>query len=174
MGSISTRTGDDGTTGLVYGQRVAKDHPRVEAVGCADEWNVALGVAKAACANARPDWAAALEAIQRDLVALMGELAADDADQARYLESKFAQITPEALARLDAGVAELEGRGLRFDGWATPGANAVAAAFDAARVAARRTERRMVGLGEFVRPIALQYVNRASDYLWLLARAAEQ
>lgn len=174
MGSISTRTGDDGTTGLIYGQRVAKDHPRIEAVGCADEFNVALGLAKAACAGARPEWAAALEEIQRDLVALMGELAADDADQARYQESKFAKITPEGVARLDAGVAELEGRGLRFDGWATPGANAVAAALDAARVAARRTERRMVGLGEPVRPVALQYVNRASDYLWLLARAAEQ
>lgn len=170
MGSISTRAGDDGTTGLLYGQRVSKDHRRVEAVGCADEWNVALGLAKAAFPEGRVE----LEAIQRDLVALMGELAADDADQARYQDSKFGKITPEALARLDAGVAELEGRGLRFDGWATPGANAAAAALDAARVAARRTERRLVGLGEFVRPLALQYVNRASDYLWLLARAAEQ
>ena len=175
MGSISTRTGDDGHTSLLYGQRVGKNHPRVEAVGCADEFNVALGVAKAATMVGHPERVAALEAIQRDLVALMGELAADDADQARYQASTFAKLTPEALARLDAGVAELEGRGLRLDGWATPGANAVAAALDAARVAARRAERRMVALGEeAVRPLALQYINRASDYLWLLAREAEQ
>ena len=173
MGSISTRTGDDGTTGLIYGQRVAKDHPRVEAVGCADEWNVALGLARVACAAAgREELTGPLEAMQRDLVALMGELAADDLDQARYEGSTFAKITPEALARLDAGVADLEGRGLRFDGWATPGANAIAAALDNARVAARRTERRMTGIS--VRALAFQYVNRASDYLWLLARSAEQ
>lgn len=172
MGSISTRTGDDGTTSLMYGQRVAKNHPRVEAVGCADELNVALGFARALCAE-RPAIAAALEAIQRDLVALMGQLAADDADQARYEGSTFAKITPEALARLDAGVAELEGRGLRLDGWATPGANPAAAALDLARVAARRTERRTIDLPA-ARPLALPYLNRLSDYLWLLAREAEQ
>ena len=70
--SIATRTGDDGTTSLLYGQRVAKDHPQVEAVGTLDELNVALGVAKAS----RPavSDATALEQIQRDLVALMGEV----------------------------------------------------------------------------------------------------
>jgi cob(I)alamin adenosyltransferase len=188
MKSIATRTGDHGTTGLMFGQRVPKSHPRVEAVGRFDELNAALGMAKAAAmmgagakgasSSAQAGLAAELEAIQRDLVPLMGELASDDADQERYLSSKFGCLTPEALARVDAGVARLEGADppLRFDGWATPGKTPLAAALDMARVAARRAERHLVAMrenGAPVRDLVLQYINRVSDLLWLLARQAE-
>ena len=80
------------------------------------------------------------------------------------------------MARLDAGVAAIEARNVRFDGWATPGANAHAAALDQARTIARRAERRLIGLaahGRNVRPLLRQYVNRLSDLLWLMARQAE-
>jgi cob(I)alamin adenosyltransferase len=179
MRSIATRTGDDGTTSLLYGQRVAKDHPQIEAVGAFDELNVALGAAKARLADdARAsEIRALLTATQKNLVALMGEIACAEADAARYMASKFEKISAADLKPLDDGVAALEARGLKFDGWATPGANAGAAAFDTARVAARRAERRLTTLpahGRSVRPEVRQFVNRLSDLLWLLAREAEQ
>lgn len=172
--SIATRTGDDGTTALLYGQRVHKDHPQIEAVGALDELNAALGAAKAA----RPPGASKdeLERIQRELIALMGEVSCAEADVARHADSKFAKLGADELARLDAAVDELEARGLRFDGWATPGATPYSAALEIARTAARRAERRLVGLGaqgRNLRPLLLQYVNRLSDLLWLRAREAE-
>ena len=172
--SIATRTGDDGTTGLLYGQRVSKDHPQVEAVGALDELNAALGFAKAT-GPARAD-RGSLELIQKELVALMGEISCAESDTKRYADSKFAKIGAAELARLDDAVAVVEARQPKFDGWATPGANVHSAAFDLARTAARRAERRLVGLGAHgrtVRPVLLQYVNRLSDLLWLLAREAE-
>jgi cob(I)alamin adenosyltransferase len=173
--SIATRTGDDGTTSLLYGQRVAKDHPQIEAVGAFDELNAAIGFAKATSPD--PAQKSALELIQKDLVALMGELACAEADVARYAESKFQKIGEPELARVDAAIAALEARQIKFDGWATPGANLPAAALDLARTAARRAERRLTGLpaqGRSVRPVLRQFVNRVSDLLWLMARAAEQ
>lgn len=172
--SIATRTGDDGTTSLLYGQRVPKDHPQIEAVGAFDELNVALGAVKAA----GPDAAAAelVGAVQRNLVALMGELACAESDAARYADSKFSKVGPEDLRRLDEAVLAQEGRGRQFDGWAVPGANALALALDHARVVARRAERRLSALpahGRSVRPVVRQFVNRLSDWLWLLARDAE-
>jgi cob(I)alamin adenosyltransferase len=180
MSSITTRAGDNGTTGLVFGQRVSKSHPRIEAVGRLDEFNAALGFAKAssdAGGGQNSALFATLEAIQRDLIAVMGELAAADADADRYQQSRFDKLPPEALARLDALIAALESRQLPFDGWATPGRTLPAAALDLARVAARRAERHLVALQETgapVRDLLLQYINRASDLLWLLAREAEQ
>lgn len=174
MSSIATRTGDNGTTGLLYGQRVPKDHPQIEAVGAFDELNAAIGFAKATCTDA--DRRADLELIQKDLVNLMGELACAETDTARYADSKFPKLTDADLARVDAGVAALEAQNIRFDGWATPGANIHAAALDLARTTARRAERRLVGLpaqGRTVRPLLAHYTNRVSDLLWLLARQAE-
>lgn len=172
--SIATRTGDDGTTSLLYGQRVSKDHPQVEAVGALDELNSALGLARATRPESRDQ--PELVRLQKELVALMGEVACAPADAIRYAGSNFAKIDEAALARLDDAVTAVEVRQPRFDGWATPGANLHAAALDLARTAARRAERRLVGLashGGPVRPLLLQYLNRLSDLLWLLAREAE-
>lgn len=176
--SIATRTGDEGTTSLLYGQRVRKDHPQIEAVGAFDELNVALGAVKPLL----PDDARGAEirtlliATQKNLVALMGELACAEADVARYAASKFEKLSADDVARLDAAVAALEARGLTFAGWATPGATARSAALELARVAARRAERRLTSLpahGRSVRPELRQFINRLSDLLWLLAREAE-
>lgn len=179
MRSITTRQGDDGTTSLLYGQRVPKDHPQIEAVGSLDELNAALGSARAQLeASPRHDEIRRLLiAVQHDLVALMGEVACAEADVPRHADSKFARLGPGAVAPLDAAIADLESRGLRFDGWATPGASALSAAFDVARTTGRRAERRLAALpaaGRRLRPELLQYVNRLSDLLWLWAREAEQ
>lgn len=174
MASIATRTGDDGHTSLLYGQRVSKDHPQIEAVGTCDELNVALGMAKATCND--PVRRAALEKIQLTLIALMGELACAEADIARYEGSKFSQLADSDLAAIDAAIATLEAGKPSYAGWATPGANAHAAALEVARTTARRAERRVAGLprhGRNPRPLVLRYLNRVADLLWLLAREAE-
>ena len=175
MSSIATRTGDDGTTGLLYGQRVPKDHPQIEAIGAFDELNVALGAAKPLLADTPPR--ELLLTLQQNLVALMGELACAETDVARYAASKFAKISADDVRRIDDAVAGLETRGLKFDGWATPGANPLSSAFDTARVIARRAERRLCALprqGRSVRPELRQFTNRLADLLWLLARQTEQ
>lgn len=177
--SISTRTGDDGTTSLLYGQRVPKHHPQIEAVGAFDELNVALGAIKPHLNDGGrgAEIRALLTAIQHQLVALMGELACAESDLGRYAASQFAQLAAADVEPLDREIAALEHRGLKFDGWATPGTNALSTAFDVARVAARRAERRLSALpesGRTVRPAIRQFVNRLSDLLWLLAREAEQ
>jgi cob(I)alamin adenosyltransferase len=171
--SIATRTGDDGTTGMLFGQRVAKDHPQIEAVGAFDELNVAVGFAKAFCSDATRRHE--LESIQSDLINLMGELACAQSDAERYIESNFVKLTESDLARLDAMLADLESRNLTTDGWATPGATLPGAALDLARTAARRAERRLVSVGavgRILRPVVGHYVNRLSDLLWLMARDA--
>ncbi len=172
--SISTRTGDDGTTGLLYGQRVPKDHPQMEAIGALDEFNAALGLARCACPDS--DRQGELAHIQRDLVALMGEIASAEADAARYAASRFTKVEAADLERLDQAVAALEKRLPPAEGWATPGANALAAALDLGRTFARRAERRLIALpghGKSVRPLLLQYLNAVSDLLWHQAPEAE-
>jgi cob(I)alamin adenosyltransferase len=177
--SIATRTGDDGTTSLLYGQRVAKDHPQIEAVGAFDEVNVAIGAIKPhLAADTRGTTVRdLLTVLQKNLIAMMGELACAETDAARYAESKFERLSAADVQRLDDAVAALEARGLKFDGWATPGANTRAASLDFARVVTRRAERRLAALpahGRRVRPELRQFVNRLADLLWLLAREAEQ
>jgi cob(I)alamin adenosyltransferase len=106
----------------------------------------------------------------------MGEVACAQEDAAGHSKSKFARLGDDDLRRLDDCLAALESKGLKFDGWATPGANASALAFDRARVAARRAERRLAALpasGREPRALLLQWTNRLSDVLWLLAREAE-
>lgn len=177
--SIATRTGDSGTTSLLYGQRVAKDHPQIEAVGAFDELSVALGTVKPLLG---PDPRSAeirtlLTATQQNLVALMGELACAESDLARYAASAFEKISGADVKRLDDALTALEARGLSFAGWATPGANPTSAALEVARTTARRAERRLSALpahGRSVRIELRQFVNRLSDLLWLLAREAEQ
>jgi cob(I)alamin adenosyltransferase len=172
--SIATRTGDQGTTGLLHGQRVPKDHPQIEAVGAFDELNVEVGGARMLARS--PGAKDLLGAVQAVLVALMGELACAEADAALHATSKFARLSEADLKRLDDSLAELESRGIKLEGWATPGANPESLAFDRARVAARRAERRLAGLPadvRKVRPLLLQWTNRLSDLLWLLAREAD-
>jgi len=166
--------GDTGTTSLMYNHRVSKCHPRMEACGSVDELNAALGLARAAAADRFVQ--ENLVAVQKDLIALMGELATlpDDAD--RYLKDGFKPLTVEAVEKLDALVQEIESQHGTFKGWATPGASVQAAALDVARAICRRAERRVCTLhdaGQLRNQNVMVYLNRLSDALWLLARWVE-
>src|SRR5438067_1492067 len=104
--SIITKTGDLGTTGLMYNRRVAKSHPRVEAYGVVDELNAAIGMARA---SAKEDFVRVnLVAIQEHLVILMGELATGADDLPRYVKDGFSLVKPEMTARLETVAREVE------------------------------------------------------------------
>jgi cob(I)alamin adenosyltransferase len=171
--SIATRTGDRGQTSLMYGRRVAKFDLRVETYGTVDELNAALGLARA---QARlPLVADELLLIQKQLVALMGELAVAPEDAARYAKDKYPKLTEEMLQHLDALVAQIESQKITFDGWATPGASVASAALDVARTICRRAERLVAELASTheVDLLVIRYLNRLSDLLWLMARYTE-
>ena len=173
--SIVTKTGDLGTTGLMYNRRVAKSHPRVEAYGAVDELNAALGLARATAASAFVS--ENLLIIQKQLVILMGELATQPEDISRYVKDGYSLVTSEMTAALEKIVREIEAQEISFKGWATPGANLHAAALDMARTIARRAERRAAALqeaGQLANPEIIVYLNRLSDLMWLLARWAEK
>ena len=117
--SIATKTGDDGMTALMYGRRVPKTHPRVEACGAVDELNAALGLARA---SAKHDFVRNhLLAIQKDLIVLMGETGVATEDLPRYVKDGYSLVAPEMTAKLDALVREMEAQKINFKGWATPG-----------------------------------------------------
>jgi cob(I)alamin adenosyltransferase len=173
--SIATKTGDGGQTGLMYNRRVSKCHPRVEAYGTVDELNAALGLARASASD--PGQNSRLEGIQKDLVILMGELATQAEDLPRYAKDGFSVVTGDLTVKLDLIVREVEAQKVSFKGWATPGANLAAATLDVARTACRRAERRVCALheaGQLHNEEIIVYLNRLSDALWLMARAAEQ
>lgn len=172
--SIVTKTGDSGTTGLMYNRRVPKNDPRVEAYGDVDELNAAIGVSRAACrvATVRDS----LLAVQKDLVAMMGELATLPEDQARYDADGYPRTRPEFTARLEAEVVQLESVLPPLRGWHFPGNCAGSAALHLARTVCRRAERRVFALGQMSpgqNPEVLIYLNRLADLMWLLARQEE-
>jgi cob(I)alamin adenosyltransferase len=173
--SIATKTGDDGTTGLMYGRRIPKNHPRVEACGSLDELNAALGLARA---HATADFLREnLLWIQKSLVDVMGEVGVDTGDLPRYASQGYTLITPDLVGKVDNLVSELESQKISFQGWATPGANLVSAALDVARTTCRRAERRVLDLqaaGELKNREILIFLNRLADVLWLFARWAEK
>jgi len=179
MAAITTRHGDDGTTSLLYGQRVPKHHPQIEAVGACDALTVALGAVR--LSETLPSALdARIRTVQRDLIALMGEIACAEGDVARFLASRFPRLSTEDLSQLEQATSALESdreRADTTDGWAIPGDSPRSIAIEQARVAARLAERRVSRLAESgrkLRPEALCYLNRLSDFLWLLARSSEQ
>jgi cob(I)alamin adenosyltransferase len=172
--SICTKTGDQGTTGLMYNRRVPKTHPRIEAYGTVDELNAALGLARATSTQAFVT--TKLLHIQKNLVDVMGELATDRTDLTRYAQDGYKIIGPEYSLELESWIKEIEAQKISFKGWATPGATPEAAALDLARTIARRAERRvedLIQLGETENRHVQIYLNRVSDLLWLLARWVE-
>jgi cob(I)alamin adenosyltransferase len=174
--SIATKTGDDGETSLMYGRRVPKTDGRVDAYGSVDELNSALGLARASATD--PFLSEQILGIQKELVAVMGELATAGEDMERYQKDGFRLTTASMTDRLTSVVDDLEKNRLgKFKGWATPGETLNAAALDLARTTCRRAERRVASLmaedAKFNREI-LRYLNRLSDLCWLLARYAEE
>ncbi len=172
--SIITKTGDQGTTSLMYNRRVSKCDPRMEACGAVDELSAALGLARCACQQ--PRVTEAILAVQNDLIALMGELATSAEDLSRYERDGYPRVRPELTCRLEMAANETSAGMGPFRGWALPGNNPAAAALDFARAVCRRAERSIVGLSEqglLQNAEVLKYLNRLSDLLWLLARSTE-
>ena len=172
--SIVTRTGDDGTTGLMYNRRVSKSDPRVEAYGTLDELTAAMGMARALSPHAFVQ--ESILAIQHDLVTVMGELATLPSDLDRYQRDGFKVTGPDFAGRVESVILRIESEGVSYKGWATPGATPDSAALDVARTTCRRAERRLNGLAASGSPASqdiLVFLNRLSDLLWLLARWVE-
>ncbi|MEY2519058.1 MAG: cob(I)alamin adenosyltransferase [Verrucomicrobiota bacterium] len=173
--SIATKTGDAGETSLMYGRRVSKADARVDAYGCVDELNAALGLARVNANN--PFLTEQIFAAQKELVIVMGELATAQEDLDRYVKDGFYLTTAAMTDRLTAVVDDLEKNKLgKFKGWAVPGKTRDAATLDLARTVCRRAERRVAALmkeTEKSNGEILRYLNRLSDLCWLLARYAE-
>ena len=169
--SIATKTGDDGTTAIMYGRRLPKTDARIAANGAVDELNAALGVARAGLAEVFVT--GKILAIQKELVVLMGELAVAPEDRARYAAGGFHFVEKAMVDALTAHIDDLEkNHRISYDGWATPGATPASAALDLARTICRRAERAVVAL-EGVNPEIVRYLNRLSDLCWLWARWVE-
>ena len=175
LSKIVTRTGDRGTTGLADGSRVTKDSARIDALGAIDELNSVIGLL---LAEGMPDdIAEELTDIQHDLFDCGGEMAIPG----------YVAVTSQQVERLEAGV-ERHNAGLApLKEFILPGGTRAAAVAHLARTVARRAERAVVHLsnsaGESVpaeapssaiNPITLQYLNRLSDYLFVLARVCNQ
>lgn len=166
---IYTKTGDAGETSLFDQTRVSKADARVDAYGEVDEVNACLGAARAALAGG--DIAEALEAIQKDLFALGARLA-DPAARIAGRVSKAA-ITPEHVRRLEETVDRLEAELPPLRRFILPGGAMAGSLLHMARTVCRRAERRVVALGpDAAEPILVVYLNRLSDLLFVMARAA--
>jgi cob(I)alamin adenosyltransferase len=164
LNSIYTRTGDDGTTGLVDGSRRSKADPRLQVVGTVDEANAAIGMARL---HASPATAVALGRVQNDLFDLGADLATPGSIEGAL------RIVPSQVewleARIDAATAELA----PLTSFILPAGTSAATALHLARTITRRAERdgvAAVALGEDLSPAAMQYLNRLSDYLFVLSR----
>ena len=167
LNRIYTRTGDDGTTGLVDGTRRAKHDPRFEAVGAVDEANSVLG------------WAMLVQGEPEDLARVQNELFDLGADLATPGEDfepsdMVLRIVPGQVEWLEQRIDAANGTLEPLRSFILPGGSEAAARLHIARTAARRAERAMTALAaaEPVNPAALAYINRLSDYLFVLARAA--
>ena len=169
--SIVTKTGDDGETCLMYGRRLPKGNPRSEAYGAVDEMTAALGLARANCRD--KSVVDQIFAIQKELINLMGELSTLPEDRERYAKDGFHAVDAKMVDRIHGIIVDLEkDKSLFPKDWAIPGANPVSAALDLARTICRRAERRVAILKD-PNPEILRYLNRLSDYCWVLARFTE-
>jgi cob(I)alamin adenosyltransferase len=170
--SIVTKTGDEGETSLMYRRRVSKTDPRVDAYGCVDELNAALGLARALLQNAFVS--DQVLAAQKDLIVVMGELATAREDMDRYVKDGFKLTTAAMTDRITGVISELEkDKSLYPKDWVIPGGDVASAALDVARTTCRRAERRAAATKD-LNPEILRYLNRVSDFCWILGRFVEQ
>ena len=168
LNKIYTRTGDDGTTGLVDGSRLPKHAARMEAIGAVDEANSAIGLA---AIGELGDHHGDILRIQNDLFDLGADLATPGED---FMPSDMVlRIVPSQVEWLERAI-DRANQGIEpLNSFILPGGSETAARLHVARATVRRAERSMTALAarEPVNPAALGYVNRLSDYLFVLARA---
>ena len=162
---VYTRKGDDGTTGLLHGGRVAKDSPQPTAYGDVDEAQAVIGLARAV---ADGELAGILIDIERDLWVVMAELACNP----DRLDDAGSRPGPEMVDRLESLIDDVSARFDPPTEFVVPGEDEVSARLDVARAVCRRAERSALSAavaGSSVIP----YLNRLSDLLWTLARWSE-
>ena len=169
LNKIYTRTGDDGTTGLVDGSRVGKDDPVMQAVGDVDEANSAIGLAVALLTDG--DEAVLLRRIQNDLFDLGADLSAPE--DGRRAEGRL-RISSAQVERLEREIDAMNEKLAPLTSFVLPGGTALAAHLHLARAITRRAEAAMVALTaqEQINEAALRYANRLSDHLFVMARTA--
>ena len=169
LNKIYTRTGDGGTTGLVDGSRLPKHAARMEAIGAVDEANSAIGLA--AVALAQGEHGAALNRLQNDMFDLGADLATPGDDFSP--SEMMLRIVPAQAEWLEQAIDALNDDLAPLTSFILPGGSEAAARIHIARAATRRAERAMTALSaaDPVNPAALAYINRLSDYLFVLARA---
>lgn len=177
LNRIYTRTGDDGSTGLVDGSRVAKDDARMAAIGDVDEANSLIGVAAVALKDAGVSvfWLVALlERVQNDLFDLGADLATPGEDFAP--SEMVLRIVAAQVERLEGEIDRMNADLAPLTSFILPGGTHGAAALHVARATVRRAERTAVGAAQHValNPLALAYLNRLSDYLFVAARVVNQ
>jgi cob(I)alamin adenosyltransferase len=167
---IYTKTGDDGTTGLLYGGRVRKDSVVMQLNGAVDEAQAAMGLARAE-AEPGSELDALLVGLERDLYVLMAEGATDEAKRPK-LVAGTTLVTGDMVAALEAHIDDLIDRFDMPAEFTIPGANRTSAALDLARTIVRRAERLAVG-DPVAGSLVTRYLNRLSDLLWAMARWTE-
>jgi cob(I)alamin adenosyltransferase len=167
---IYTRRGDDGTTGLLYGGRVAKDSGLIEANGAVDEAQAALGLVRSEVEKGS-ELDDLLVGLARDLYVLMAELATAGENRHK-LKPGVTLVTDEMVEALEVHIDDLSGRFPPITDFVIPGQDRVSAGLDLARTAARRAERASLAAAA-EGSLVVQYLNRLSDLLWTMARWQE-
>jgi cob(I)alamin adenosyltransferase len=170
MPRIYTKTGDDGSTGLLFGGRIRKDDLVAEAYGTVDEVVAGRGLARALTPNA--SMVTELLMLQRELFVVGADLATNPAERQK-LEDGVSLVTAAMTERLETRIDDLVLERPLPQVFVVPGAGPASAAIDVARTIARRAERRVVTLveaGRDVNPELQRYLNRLSDLLFVLAR----
>ncbi|MEP2989896.1 MAG: cob(I)yrinic acid a,c-diamide adenosyltransferase [Parasphingorhabdus sp.] len=171
LNKIYTKTGDDGTTGLVDGSRIAKNDPRMAAIGDVDELNSAIGVA--ICSVTDDALVAKLRVVQNDLFDLGADLATPAEEGDSFEPSQMVlRVTPSQVERLESEIDDANEKLDPLTSFILPGGKDDAAAIHLARAICRRTERVAVTASQStaINPQALAYINRLSDYLFVLGR----
>ncbi len=178
---LYTRTGDAGTTSLIGGQRIAKNSPRVSAYGTLDELNAMIGLVQAHCTQLDDFVTSTLLTINNTLFNIGAYLATPTGDQDSdnhnptndQTSTPKAPITPATLSDLEHQIDLLDSMVPQLRQFVLPGGSVGAAHAHVARTVCRRAERDILTLtdtGAYVHPIVLTYINRLSDYLFILAR----
>ncbi|WP_409297070.1 cob(I)yrinic acid a,c-diamide adenosyltransferase [Peribacillus sp. SCS-26] len=165
---IYTKTGDKGTTSLIYGQRVNKNDMRVEAYGTCDEANSAIGLGLSYLHGTEFEGKEMLSGdihqIQTILFHVGAELATPQGKKVSW------ELKADHIEHLERAIDRMEGSLAPLKNFILPGGHPSGAAFHVARTIVRRAERNAVGIGEKVNPLVLSYLNRLSDYLFVAAR----